>query len=245
MPVYKLVLSYLGTRYSGWQVQPEKVTIQGVLNSKLAAIFKEDIPVVGAGRTDAGVHALGQVAHIRSNKTISPDCLKRALNSTLPSDIAVISVTEAEPSFHARFCAKGKFYRYWIYQGDRSPFYWPYSWFLPKPLDIESIRCAISLFEGTHDFSAFSVINRDTKTNSTRTITRAQLLQYDNCIINLEFEGDGFLRKMVRRIVGTLVDIGRGRFSPDDVEQMFSSKDPRYAGPTAPAQGLFLAKVDY
>ncbi|MGA1868824.1 MAG: tRNA pseudouridine(38-40) synthase TruA [bacterium] len=245
MPVYKIVLSYLGTHYCGWQVQPDKKTIQGVLNSTLSAIFKEDVTVIGAGRTDAGVHALGQVAHIRVNKFLPPECLKRALNSLLPCDIAIISSEEASSSFHACYSARGKYYRYWIYQGEKSPFWGPYSWFLPCSLDIEAIRTALLLFLGTHDFSAFSVTNRDTHFDSTRTITRTELIVHDNAMISLDFEGNGFLRKMVRRIVGTLVDVGRGRFRPDDIEKMFSSKDPCHAGPTAPAHGLFLVRVDY
>ena len=235
----------MGTNYSGWQIQPNGKTIQGVIESKLEIIFKEKVSLIAAGRTDAGVHALGQTAHIKTHNFILPGSLKCALNSMLPADISIISTEEVNCDFHARFMAKKKQYRYFIYRGEKSPFYWPYTWFYKKSLDIEAIKEALTFFRGTHDFSAFSVQDRDTIGNSIRIINQLELFQYDNPLLCFQFEGNGFLRKMVRRIVCTLLNVGRGRFNLNDIKQMFDSKDPQTAGQTAPAQGLFLIKIYY
>jgi tRNA pseudouridine38-40 synthase len=240
----RFTIGYDGTVYAGWQVQPGKRTIQGEIEKALTLILNEPCHLIGAGRTDAGVHALGQVAHIRVNARIPSESLKKGLNSILPKDISIIEAGDTAPDFHARRHAIAKRYEYKIYRGaTRDPFLWPYTWYLPESLDIDKIRACLPLLQGKHDFSSFSVMDRDNK-DAVREIKGLELVE-EGDHLRFEFMGNGFLRKQIRRMVGTLIDTGRGRFTPEQVSEMLISMDPAKAGPTAPPQGLFLVKVYY
>jgi len=241
---FRLTIRYDGTGYAGWQVQPCRKTIQGVIEEGLETILHEPCSLTGAGRTDAGVHALGQVAHFKTCATIPADSLKRALNSILPRDIAIVEASVVNPGFHARRDAIAKRYRYRIFRdATRDPFLWPYTWFIPYPLDMEGIRACLPILRGEHDFSAFSVAKKDGRGGVRRLMNISMVNEGRHLVI--EFLGSGFLRKQVRRMVGTLVEVGRGRFTPDQLTCILSSRDPAGAGLTAPPQGLFLVKVYY
>lgn len=241
---FRLTIKYDGTRYAGWQVQPGQKTIQGMLEEALKIILNESCHLTGAGRTDAGVHALGQVAHFKTLSKIPVSNLKMALNSILPKDISIVEVFEAHPDFHARKQALAKRYIYRIFRGQtRDPFQWPYTWFLPDKLDIDMMKVCIPILRGEHDFSAFSVVKND-HMSGIRKLIKVEMDQKENQLL-FEFLGNGFLRKQIRRMVGTLIDVGRGRFIPDQFNLILLSRDPTQAGPTAPPQGLFLVKVYY
>ena len=263
MRVIKLVLQYDGLAYVGWQRQREGTSIQGLLEDALAGIVGQDVTVMGAGRTDAGVHALGQVASVRLDHRIEPSALARGLNAVLPRDVRVTSLEEAAPDFHARFMTRAKTYRYRVVTGEVvSPFEARYSWHVSGELDLASMAEAAQILEGRHDFAAFQ--SSGGKTVATvRTISEIVLLQSSldrawhdpgasvpnrsraSRLIELELTADGFLRHMVRAIAGTLVEIGAGRRFPASVQQTLESRDRGQAGPTAPPQGLFLVAVRY
>jgi tRNA pseudouridine38-40 synthase len=239
-----LTIRYDGTGYGGWQVQPDRKTIQGMIEEGLETILHEPCSLTGAGRTDAGVHALGQVAHFTTCATIPAESLKRALNSILPRDIAIVEASVVHPGFHARRDAIAKRYRYRIFtDAVRDPFLWPYTWFIPYPLDMEKIRRCFPILRGGHDFSAFSVAKRDGR-GGIRRLMNIDMVSEGKLLV-IEFLGSGFLRKQVRRMVGTLVEVGRGRFTPDHLTRILDSGNPAEAGLTAPPQGLFLVKVYY
>jgi tRNA pseudouridine38-40 synthase len=242
MKNYRIVVGYDGTNFRGWQRQPDGRTVQGVLEEALRKITGKRTVVHGAGRTDAGVHALGQAASFRGVFKLSDEVLLRALNAVLPPDIRVFSLAEAPADFHARRSARSKLYRYRIVNApqpsplDRSfVLHWPY------PLKLRKMRQAAKLFARTADFTAFSS-NRDR--SPVRTVTRSELRRSGDEII-YSIEAAGFLRYMVRTIVGTLLDVGRGRIEPEEVEEIFRQKDRSLAGPTAAAKGLTLVRVDY
>jgi tRNA pseudouridine38-40 synthase len=242
MKNYKLVLGYEGTGFLGWQRQPEGRTVQGVLEEAVLRITGKKVVVTGAGRTDAGVHALGQAASFRGAFKLSDAVLLRALNAVLPEDVRIFSLAAAPPDFHARRSARSKTYRYRIVHAAQvSPLdrrfvlHWPY------PLKLGKMREAAGLFVRTADFTAFSS-NRDR--SPVRTVTRSELRRTGDEIV-YTIEAAGFLRYMVRTIVGTLLEVGRGRITPAQVEEIFRSKDRSLAGPTAAARGLTLIRVDY
>jgi tRNA pseudouridine38-40 synthase len=244
MRTLKLVLEYDGFDYCGWQVQPAVPTIQGVLERALDKILGEHIRVDSAGRTDAKVHALGQVASFRCLSQIPAGALQRALNSTLPKDVAVREVQETPADFHARFSARGKVYTYRILNRPvRSPLRLRYVWYVPQALDVEAMRLAGAALQGTHDFSAFQGSGSEVHTTE-RTLTEVSL-SHDGDEVVLQCAADGFLRHMVRNIVGTLVEVGHGARSPADVERILKGRDRRLAGVTAPPQGLYLLEVLY
>jgi tRNA pseudouridine38-40 synthase len=244
MRTLKLVLEYDGFDYCGWQVQPAVPTIQGVLERALDKILGEHIRVEGAGRTDAKVHALGQVASFQCLSQIPAGALQRALNSTLPKDVAVREVQETPADFHARFSARGKVYTYRILNRPvRSPLRLRYVWYVPQALDVEAMRLAGAALQGTHDFSAFQGSGSEVHTTE-RTLTEVSL-SHDGDEVVLQCAADGFLRHMVRNIVGTLVEVGHGARSPADVERILKGRDRRLAGVTAPPQGLYLLEVLY
>ena len=251
----KLVLQYDGTRYHGWQVQPGSVTIQAVLQERIAMITGEGASAIAAGRTDAGVHALAQVAAFKTVSRLSCDTIKTALNALLPDDIRITAACEAASTFHARYDAKGKVYFYIIANMQvLSPFLNNYAWRVPQPLDFQSMRSAVSLLQGTHDFTSFRASGCGA-INTTRTIFNISIEKMGSLefmtaglsgdFLKLKIEGDAFLRHMVRNIAGTIVEIGKGKFKPHMIEKLFTAKDRRLAGPTAPARGLFLEKVNY
>jgi tRNA pseudouridine38-40 synthase len=254
--VKKLVLAYDGTDYVGWQRQADGTSIQGLLEEALLPIEGTSVTVHGAGRTDAGVHALRQVASVSLTASLDTVTLARALNAVLPPDVRVLDISDAPPDFHARFSATGKIYQYRIVNGPTvSPFIRRFVWHVIPRLDFDAVRMASKVLTGTHDFAAFQ--GAGTSVSSTeRTIRRLEWRTwtepigpdsdaYDSRNLIVEIEGDGFLRHMVRTIVGTLVEIGLGRWPAADVAGILASRDRSKAGTTAPAQGLLLKRVLY
>jgi tRNA pseudouridine38-40 synthase len=240
----KLTLKYDGTDYNGWQIQPEGRTIQGELTRVLSLLDQRHVTVHGAGRTDAGVHAEGQVASLRLERDFSLRELRDAINGNIDRDIRVFEAERAEDSFHARVSARLKTYRYRIWTQDVvSPFVRRYVHHFRSPLDIDAMRRAANLLEGEHDFRAFTVSASDAET-SVRTIQRLEIMEEEGGLAIL-VAADGFLRYMVRAIAGTLIEVGRGRLSAVSIGNAISSKDRGRAGPTAPACGLTLLRVDY
>ena len=240
----KLTLAYDGTRFVGWQRQAGGESIQELIEKALSRLEGAPVSVHGAGRTDAGVHAEGQVASVRTSSAHDCGTVQRALNAQLPPDVRVVAVEDAPPDFHARFSARSKTYRYRIDAAPvASPFTRSYAWHLPVPLDVPAMRQAASDLVGRHDFAAFQSTGSDTST-TVRTLTRSELAERGSLLV-YEVEGDGFLRHMVRAIVGTLVDIGRGRRPPGHVRTLLAGGSRAEAGATAPAHGLTLVKVEY
>lgn len=242
MENYKLILAYDGTDFSGWQRQPERRTVQGVLEEALSTISQKKVTVIGAGRTDAGVHAQGQVAGFTANLTMTIAELQRALNSLLPDDVKVISLRKADNRFHARKMARSKVYQYRIFNSPKiSPFHLRYVLYWPSPLDVGRMKEAARCFVREADFSAFSS-NR--LLNPVRRVTVSEVKRKGKEII-YTVEANGFLRYMVRTIVGTLLEVGRGKILPEKIDDIFRAQERSLAGPTAPAKGLCLVKVIY
>jgi tRNA pseudouridine38-40 synthase len=245
MSAFKLVLAYDGTDYVGWQRQASGVSIQGLLEGALREFGDRDVAVAGAGRTDAGVHALGQVASFTLERSIDAGTLGRALNAKLPPDVRVRSAEDAPPAFHARFDARAKTYRYRICNAAVVlPFDRRYVWHVPGALDVEAMARAARLFEGVHDFAAFQGAGSDTPTTD-REIFASRVAVDADRMIDYEITGSGFLRHMVRAIAGTLVEVGGGRRDPESMRALVASADRTLAGRTAPAEGLVLVSVDY
>jgi tRNA pseudouridine38-40 synthase len=241
----KLTLEYDGTGYLGWQVQLRGPTIQGILEEKLSSITGERIRVMGSGRTDAGTHAFGQVAHFRTGTGIDVGALRRAMNSLLPPEIVIRKAEEVSDDFHARKQAKSKIYEYRILnRKTRSAFYHRYAWHVPYPLDFDAMREAAQSLVGEHDFASFRSVGSPTRT-SVRTVARADWRRGQKGLIFFEIEANGFLKQMVRAIIGTLVEVGKGRIDCENFQAIIESRDRKRAGPTAPAHGLFLKEVKY
>ncbi len=244
MPTFKLVLEYDGTNYHGWQVQPNLPTIQGALEAAISRIAQHKANVTGAGRTDAGVHALGQVAHFSTTSRLTADEWQHALNGLLPPDIAVQSIEEVPESFHARYAAKAKLYRYRIFaRVQRSALSRSKILHYPYPLDLDAMEVAARSLVGTHDFTSFQGSPTDNE-NPVCTLTKLTVDRFGDEVI-FEAEGNRFLKQMVRAIVGTLLEVGRGKMQAGEVAGILAAKDRTKAGPTAPAHGLYLVKVDY
>lgn len=242
MQNYKITLSYDGTEFHGWQRQPDKKTIQGTLEDTLAKITQKKINVTGAGRTDAGVHARAQVANFKANLRMDDDELLRALNSLLPQDIRISSLVKTAPDFHARIMARSKIYQYRILHSPKiSPFIVRYVLHWPSALNVNLMRRAAPLFIREADFTVFSS-NR--LLDPIRTVTRSEIKKTGDEII-YTVEANGFLRYMVRAIVGTLLEAGKGKLSPEQIEDLFRKNKRSLASPTAPAKGLCLIKVNY
>jgi tRNA pseudouridine38-40 synthase len=242
MQNYLIVLSYDGTDYHGWQRQPKKRTIQGTLEDALARIAQKKVTVIGAGRTDAGVHALGQAANFEAALRLSEEELKKALNAILPDDIRVVELKKTAIDFHARRDATAKVYQYRIFHGPEiNPFVLRYVLHWPYPLNLARMRKAARLFQRQADFSGFSS-NR--LLYPVRKVTRSEIKKKGDEII-FTIEASGFLRYMVRTIVGTILEVGRGRVSLDRIEEIFREKQRTLSSPTAPAKGLCLMKVVY
>jgi tRNA pseudouridine38-40 synthase len=240
----KITLAYDGTRFVGWQRQASGDSVQGLLEDALAALENASVDAHGAGRTDAGVHAEGQVASAQVTFTHDLAVVLRALNARLPADIRVLTVDEAAPDFHARFSARGKSYRYQIANAHvASPFTRAYAWHIPEPLDVGAMREAAATLVGTHDYVAFQSTGSDVAT-TVRTMHRSEVI-YRRDLVAFEIDGDGFLRHMVRAIVGTLVEIGRGWRPVTGLKSLLDGGSRAEAGATAPAHGLTLVKVEY
>ena len=244
MPTFKLTIEYDGTDYHGWQVQPGKATIQGVLEEAMARIVGEPVHVIGAGRTDAGVHALGQVASLRAPFRHPPDTMRRALTSLLPPDIVVTRVEDAPDAFDAQRWAQWKRYRYTLLtRAYPSALERRYTLFVPLPLDIDSMSEAASTLVGEYDFSSFRAAHSSVE-QPVREIFTAQFRQ-DADHLFFEVTANGFLRHMIRIVVGTLLDVGRKRLTPGDVKAILEAKDRNQASKTAPSHALCLLEVGY
>lgn len=242
---YKLTIQYDGTRYRGWQVQGNTdLTIQGKLEGVLSRLTGQLVEVHGSGRTDAGVHALGQVANVKLPHPVEPSELLGELNRYLPADIGVIAAEPAPERFHARLNARSKTYRYRIWNSaipnvlERS-----YLYVLPEPLDVAAMERAAADLVGTHDFRSFCGLKRFKK-STVRTITDIAITQ-DGAEMRLEFTGNGFLMRMVRILAGTLVEVGLGQRAADSMPAVLAAQDRAAAGPALPAQGLALVRVEY
>jgi tRNA pseudouridine38-40 synthase len=249
MRYFKLTIAYDGTDFHGWQVQTNRPTIQGEIASVLGRLTQERVFLHGAGRTDAGVHALGQVANFKTASTLSAGEFQRALNALLPPSIRIVGCDEVGPTFHARWSARGKTYRYRIYRGKVvPPMIWRYVLHYPFPLDEEAMRDGARRFAGVHDFASFAASTGSEDDDQERTTERdifSSELERSTDGEELAFtvSGRSFLRYMVRKMVGTLLDIGRGKLKSEDIDSLYELKDRSKSGPTVPAQGLVMVEV--
>jgi tRNA pseudouridine38-40 synthase len=278
MRTLKLTIQYLGTRYHGWQIQPNGLTIQGIFQEILERLFHQKTVLSGAGRTDAGVHALAQVAHFRTDHPMDPATLQRALNANLPKDISVLSVEEVEPDFDAQRSSVAKTYTYLILNSPHPyPMLAPYTCRVYGSLELDDMHLCLEQLIGEHDFAAFQAADSTAKTSVRRLHAAAlhafRLQDFANGLIGslglggllplmgeedsfhpeeggpgilaVHFRGEGFLKHMVRNIIGTILLVGRGKISVEDFRRIIASRDRTQAGPTAPPRGLFLVKVEY
>ncbi|MCK4390603.1 MAG: tRNA pseudouridine(38-40) synthase TruA [Desulfobacterales bacterium] len=276
MQNFKLIIEYDGTGYHGWQSQSNTCTIQGTIEDALKTMTGQSVTLIGSGRTDAGVHATGQVANFRVETRLTSDIFARGLNSLLPSDIVIKDCATVDETFHARYDARSKVYDYRVLNRPiPAALFRQYAWHVKKRLDLEAIRTAILCLEGQHDFSAFEAAGSP-RSSGVRTIINVNLTGHEvQCFgarlrldglkrgtscqaarrnlapkdrdgyVVFRIEADGFLRHMVRNIVGTLVDVGLGKISPEAFKDILISKDRKQAGATAPAHGLCLEEVKY
>lgn len=265
MKTIRLRIAYNGTHYSGWQTQPERKTVQTEVESAIEKLTQQKVNLLCAGRTDAGVHALGQVASFRSDFKIPPHRWRPALQSKLPEDIVILESDEVPEDFHATYAAISKRYRYVIYNSQVDhPFWKDFVWRIAQELDAEKMNEAAQSLVGKHDFRSFESHwpNKATSVRTIKAVSVQRLAQWDlwspahsgkagnrakpeGEFIVLEIEADGFLYNMVRTITGTLVNVGRGRWPLEDVQRILDAQDRKTAGGTAPASGLYLAKVYY
>jgi tRNA pseudouridine38-40 synthase len=274
LPTFKITLAYDGTGFVGWQRQDNGVSIQAQIEDALRALDGRDVAVAGAGRTDAGVHALGQVASFTLARELEPDAVARALNGCLPRAIRVMAAEAAPPAFHPRFTESKKTYRYRMWHHEvMNPFERDYAWHVPGPLDVEAMDAAARLLEGRHDFAAFQATGSSVST-TVREVAASRIVECglrtgeesaiesaiestiestiesairnpQSAMLTYEVVGSGFLRHMVRIIVGSLVEIGRGRQPVGWMSAVIAARDRTLAGPTAPPHGLFLVGIEY
>jgi tRNA pseudouridine38-40 synthase len=263
VPHFKVTLAYDGTGLVGWQRQASGTSVQGLIEGALGELDQRQVEVAAAGRTDAGVHALGQVASFSLQRTIDAPGLVRALNARLPAAVRALGAEEAPAAFHARFDARAKTYRYRMWAGEvLDPFERAYVWHLPGAgLDVEAMAAAAQLVEGHHDFASFRSVGTDVRTTD-RTVFSSRVVQMQaetresahpaavsagvgSRLVTYEVRGSGFLRHMVRALAGTLAEIGRGKRDPAWMAAVLAARDRAAAGPTAPAEGLFLVGVEY
>ncbi len=245
---FRLTIAYDGTGYEGWQVQKTGTGVQEKIEAALAKLFPAKPRLHSSSRTDTGVHALGMVAHFEVPRAECPMTSRKlalALNAWLPPDIRIVSAARARESFHARFDASGKQYRYFVWNhAAMNPLLRRTAWHVPRPLDLRAIRAAAPRFLGRHDFRSFAASRHYEVESTVRTLSRCDVKR-SGPLLTFVIEGDGFLYKMCRGIVGTLVQIGQGKFAADEIKRMLAKKDRRMAGMTAPAHGLVLWKVFY
>ena len=255
MQTIKLTIAYDGSDFHGWQLQPGLPTIQGALHEALRQITQEPITIHGASRTDAGVHALGQVAHFKTHSTLEAQEIQRGMNALLPPTVRIVAAQEVGQDFHARWLAQGKTYRYRIYRGEvLPPFDHRRAFHYPWPLDEVAMSAAARAFEGQHDFSSFAASTGSEEDDKDRDMQR--LIHSSEIVRDHEREqahdeiaylvrGRSFLRYMVRKIVGTLIEVGRGRLAPTDIPEIFAARDRSRSGPTVPPEGLYLVALEY
>lgn len=245
---YKLLIAYEGTAYNGWQIQSNAHSIQELIQHAIETIIREKITLIGSGRTDAGVHALGQMAHFKTDNEVNLSKLLRSLNGILPRDIRVLSAEPAAFDFHAQKDAVSKTYHYHLYlDAIQDPFHRLYSWHVyERRCDLDLLEKASQLFVGTHDFTSFANESHEGSAaiNPIRTIYHLNIMEKTGGV-TLAFNGNGFLYKMVRNIVGTIVEVSSHKRPLEDIPRLFSARDRRLAGQAAPAHGLFLMQVDY
>ena len=243
MSRFKLVLEYAGTRYRGWQIQKNARSVQGELAAVVRKVSERtDFELYGSGRTDAGVHALGQVAHLDLNTTLAPDALRYALNDALPSDIHVLAVTKVPRQFHARHDAIARRYLYQVSRR-RTALAKPYVWWIKDPLGVDHMRRVVPLFLGMQDFGSFT--DDDPEEKSTRVQVEKLEIAEAGALVLFRIEGSHFLWKMVRRMVGVLAEVGRGKLAEKDVARFLRERSGAPASLTAPPSGLFLERVFY
>ena len=241
----KLVIEYDGKDFNGWQKQPTKLNIQGEIERAIKQITGEEVDLTASGRTDAGVHALGQVANFKTNSNIPIEKIPIALNSNLKKSIVIKSAEEVEERFHSRLNCKRKTYRYMINNSKYgTAIYRNLETHIPMKLDIQKMQEAVKYFEGEHDFKAFKASGTSSK-SSVRTIYKAEVIDAGNERIYIELTGNGFLYNMIRIIAGTLVEVGLGKIEPNEIKTIIESKKRENAGKTLPPQGLYLVKVEY
>lgn len=244
---YKLTIAYDGTEYSGWQIQPNGLSIQTLIENALSTILRTPTKVVGSGRTDAGVHAWGQTAHFITSSPFDSQKLLLSLNGLLPLDIRILEIVEVPSTFHARYSATSKIYHYRLHLDPiPDPFKRRYAYHVPHPVSLFLLKSAASLFIGTHDFTSFANEARrgSAAKDPIRSLYRLDLIEEAGGV-RLEFEGDGFLYKMVRNITGTLLDVCAGKISLEQIPAILAAKDRKKAGRAAPPHGLSLMEVHY
>ena len=239
---YKAKVSYDGTDFNGWQIQPEGRTVQKAVQDALFKLCQTEIPVTAAGRTDAGVHALGQIFHFDCDKQFKD--IKTAINSQLPEDVRIIECEPVDDEFHSRYDAKWKYYSYMVNTGEYNPLQRNYVYQLGEELDVEAMRDASYLFLGKHDFTSFNATKKDEMENQVRTIDQLDISEHNN-VVSFDFVGDGFLRHMIRMMVGTLIEVGRGRITEEEVKNMLEACDKDAVHYNAPACGLYLVQISY
>jgi tRNA pseudouridine38-40 synthase len=251
MRYFKLTIAYDGTDFHGWQMQSSKPTIQGEIVGVLRQLTQENVAVQATGRTDAGVHALGQVCSFRTQSGLSPGDFHRALNALLPPSIRIVKAEEVGPNFSARFSARGKVYRYRMYRGRVvPPMLWRYVLYYPFPLDEGAMRNAAARFVGVHDFTSFAASTGSEEDDKERVMEReiysTELVRSpDDEELVFTVHGRSFLRYMVRKMVGTLLDVGRGKLQPEDIDRLFELRDRSKSGPTVPAHCLWMVSADH
>lgn len=242
---YKLTISYDGTSYSGWQVQKNAVSIQALIQKAIEKTLQHPIRLTGSGRTDAGVHALGQTAHFDTEKELDERVYPLTLNSLLPKDIRIKSIEKVNEDFHARYSAKGKEYHYFLYTKKiMCPFKKLYTYHVRGSFDLEKLKQAAPYFIGTHDFTSFANVKIESPQDAVRTLHSLDVIETEDGV-QLIFIGNGFLYKMVRNITGTLLEIARGKKEVLEIPLIFQAKDRKKAGKAAPPEGLFLKRVHY
>jgi tRNA pseudouridine38-40 synthase len=248
---FKLTIAYDGADFHGWQSQPGIPTIQGALNDAARKITQERITVHGASRTDTGVHALGQVAHFKTQSLMAAGEFQRSLNALLPPAIRVVAAEEVGPDFHSRWLSQAKTYRYRIFRGRvLSPFEYRRVLHYPWPLDEEAMAEAARQFEGQHDFTSFAASSGSEEDDRDREMVRVIysseiVREADREEISYVVRGQSFLRYMVRKIVGTLLEVGKGRLAPEDIPRLFELRDRSQCGPTVPPEGLYLVALEF
>jgi tRNA pseudouridine38-40 synthase len=245
MRTIKLTIEFDGTNYHGWQIQREEPTVQQVLRDTISMVLDRRIILHGSGRTDAGVHALGQVAHFVTDADMDVDTLRKAVNRLIPKDMVIKHAEEVDAGFNARFSTKSRTYWYLIWNSyERSAFFQRYAWYIPSPLDIAAMKKAAACLIGVHDFTSFQGTDRENG-HAVREMHSVYIKKTRKHLIVFSITANAFVKHMVRNIVGTLVDVGKGKISIDAFQTILLQKDRKLAGVTAPPKGLFLKRVNY